>query len=114
MTAIFTCALALPATANPKPSARPSVIALFIADSFGKTATTDLDAISGRFAAPAHRTFRRVDPAILMDHLACPRRPKTRISKDDADRGIDQVVVQRQQGAVEQRHVDKTDRPAQD
>src|SRR5664280_747651 len=68
----LTCAVAVPASAIAKPSAKPSVVILFIALPLNWNRPTGSplgNATSGRLFAPAQGAIRHVDPAILRDHL---------------------------------------------
>src|ERR1700686_729828 len=68
----LTWALAVPASAMVKPSARLSVVIRFIrfppSRGAGRLAYR-ANTTSGRLSAPAQRAVRHVDPAILRDHL---------------------------------------------
>src|SRR5664279_1505222 len=114
--ASLTCAVAVPAIAIAEPKARPSTTIFFIcvplrnepAKSNGDNAT------SGRPAAPAQGRHLLVEPAIVGDHLRGAGGPKPQESEEHAGRGVDQIIVRRQQGAAEQAEVEEAYRGAED
>ena len=57
---------------------------------------------------------RSLSQPYAVDHLAHPRQPEASSAEDQADREIDQVIMQRQQTAVEQGEMDEAHRERQD
>src|SRR5579863_7603989 len=112
----LTWADAEPANAHAKPSARPSVAILFMLFPLrlDRLVQPCCDVTSRLSAAPAQHPVRRVDPPILRDHLRGTRGAKTEASRDQADRAVDGIVMQRQQCAAEKRKVNETHGGAED
>ena len=102
-----------------KPSAKPSVVIFFIACSPStesrQTRPVSVNATSGRFAAPAHRAVARsLSQRYCVTIWRDARRPKAEQSRKPGRPRIDQIIVQRQQGAVEQAEMDEAHGAAQD
>src|SRR5258705_850083 len=70
----------------------------------------------GRIVAPAPAQEARalVDPIIAADHLGDPRKPKAEQAQSQADRVVDEIIVQGQELAVEQGEVEEAHAEAQD
>src|ERR1017187_4554380 len=116
-TASLTWADAVPVSAIAKPSAKPSVVILFIAFPLNwnrPTGSPLANATSGRLFAPAQGAVRHVDPAILRDHLRGAGGAKAEQAERHTDRAVDQIIVGRQQGAAEQGEVEEPHDRAQD
>src|SRR5262245_47332887 len=58
-------------------------------------------------AAPAKRSLRVVDPAMAGDHLSGPPHPVGEQAERQADGEVDEIIVKRQELAVEQGKVDE-------
>src|ERR1044072_4335844 len=136
-TPILICACAEPANAIAAPSARPSVVILFIRISPCKIGTRPSGAYRrrdclwsrlkrqtsekspgiGAFSRdcggsprPAQPSGRRIDPAVLRRHLGDGGHAEAEDPEHEANDGIDGVELKRQQGAVEQRKMDEAHR----
>src|SRR5262245_36439013 len=64
-------------------------------------------------AAPAKQARALVDPVVAGDHPAGAREVKAEQAEREADRVIDEIIVQRQELALEQREVEETHGKAQ-
>src|SRR5712691_8734451 len=64
-------------------------------------------------AAPTQDAGALVDPAVAGDHLGDPGEPETEEAKSQADREVDQIIVQRQELAVENGEMDEAHAEAQ-
>src|SRR5215510_1957246 len=64
-------------------------------------------------APPTKEAGALVDPLIPSDHLGDAREVKTEQAEGEADRVIDQIIVQRQELALEQGEVEETHGKAQ-
>src|SRR5262249_47406938 len=135
----LTCAEAPSAKARPRPRARPSVSQCFIVFTSGyervrpasslvrepfsvrfnlqtKEMSLGFWRIRGRriVAAPPAKWPRAfVDPFVAGDHLGGAREVKAERAEREADCVIDEIIMQRQELAVEQGIVDETHRSAQ-
>src|SRR5262245_60657447 len=129
----LTCAEAPSAKARPRPKARPSVSHCLIGSTSGWSrwerlgvsrepprwpriqaanggkVTRNLTAPGSRIGAPAPAQQARtlVDPAITRDHLSDPSHPVAEQTEPQADRVVDEIIVKRQELAVEQGEVDE-------
>src|SRR5712691_5780045 len=59
-------------------------------------------------AAPAEQARTRIDPIVARDHLAHAHEPVPKQPEPQADREVDEIIVQRQQLALEQGEMDET------
>src|SRR5260370_32297385 len=64
-------------------------------------------------AAPVEKAGTLVDPAVASHYLGHPLQPKADEAGYEADHVIDQIILQRQELAVEQREVEEADGKAQ-
>src|SRR5215468_5294898 len=64
-------------------------------------------------ATPAEGARALVEPFVAGDHLLDPHQVKADQRKAQANRVIDQVVMQREEGTVEQREMNKPDSRAE-
>src|SRR5271156_6666308 len=72
------------------------------------------DVTSTQLAAPAQEAIRLVDPAVLRGHLCNTRGAKAQAAEGEANDGVDDIIVKRQQRAAEQSEMDEADRGAED
>src|SRR5262249_24580241 len=131
------CAEAPSAKARPRPRARPSVSQCFIVFTSGwergkarlvrepflarfnlqtKEMSLGFWRIRGRrivAAAPAKWPRALMDPFVAGDHLGGAREVKAERPKREADRVIDEIIMQRQELAVEQGEVEEAHGKAQ-
>src|ERR1043166_9313324 len=137
----LTCASAAPASTRPRPTARLSGISFFIdfpLDDGGKRSgfppcrrrpgfvrlkrqssekSLGFDGARracGRATRPREETGADVAETVLGRHLGRARHPKAKESEQHADRAVDQIIVQRDQRAVEQGEMEEPDRRTQD
>src|SRR6266566_2509627 len=134
----LTCAEAVSAKARPRPKARPSVSHCLIVSTSDESAgrarlcfarlvtrfnpqiaemSPGFWRIRGRrivAAAPAKKTRALIDPSVTGDHLGHPREPKAEQAEYEADCVIDEIIMQRQELAVEQGVMQETHGKAQD
>src|ERR1700720_2817343 len=69
--------------------------------------------MSTRLAAPAQRTIRLVDPGIWSDHPVGARGLKSGKAESHAYEGVDRIIMDREEGALEQREMNEPHRGAQ-
>src|ERR1700745_893415 len=69
--------------------------------------------MSTRLAAPAQRTVRFVDPGILSDHPPGACGLKSGKAECHADQGIDRIIMDREEGTLEQHKMNEPHRGAQ-
>src|SRR5262245_6022940 len=97
--------------------ARPNVVIFFISHSPSITGTGIFirgNPTSGLSAAPAHQAIRFIKPAILCDHLPGTRGLETEVTEGDAERTIDEIIVERQKGAAIPAEMNEPNRPGED
>src|SRR5712691_2795943 len=123
------------AKARPRPNAKPSVSHCLMMSSSGWKPWEVRLRLAARFnpqigemspgfwpqggwrgvaAAPPQDARALVDPTVARDHLSDPHQPEAEQADPEADRVVDQIIVQRQELAIEQGKMEEAHRNAQD